>query len=251
MKSLILSSLASVALCASALAADPAPATKRKPLTEAEKAALREKRMQKTGGIVTQQGNGKVVIINAQKKYPVASVEKMLGDFRNFLRVNMEVREGTWKWGDKNPADANVVMFIVEDASLPMSLVAMEAGWGVMNVAPLTSAAQFERQAMRVAIATFGASVSQYKASPMQPVSKPEDLDAVIGKALTIDSTNSMLSNLQSRGVTRTKMTTYRKACQEGWAASPTNKYQKAIWDEVHTLPSNPIKIKYDPKRDK
>ncbi len=238
MKNLVCS-IVCVALCAAVFAAPPA----KKPLTDAERAALREKRMQKTGGIVVMEGNGKVVVVNAQKKYPVAAVEKMLDDFRNFLRVKMEVRPGTWKMGDQNPADANVVMYIVDDASLPMSLVAMEAGWGVMNVAPLTSETQFERQAMRVAIATFGAGVSQYKASPMQTVSKPGDLDGIVGKALTIDATTSMLSNLQGRGVTRAKMTTYRKACQEGWAASPTNQYQRAIWDEIHTLPTQPLKL--------
>ena len=38
---------------------------------------------------------------------------------------------------------------------------------------------------------------------------------------------------------------TYDRACQEGWAPAPTNDVQKAIWDEVHEMPTEPIKIKY------
>jgi hypothetical protein len=34
-------------------------------------------------------------------------------------------------------------------------------------------------------------------------------------------------------GIKPARMTTYRKACEEGWAPMPTNSVQKAIWDEV------------------
>ena len=41
----------------------------------------------------------------------------------------------------------------------------------------------------------------------------------------------------------------YRKAVIEGWASSPTNEYQKAVWDKVHAMPTAPIKIKPETKK--
>ena len=42
---------------------------------------------------------------------------------------------------------------------------------------------------------------------------------------------------------------TYKDACEAGWASKPTNIWQKAIWDKVHTTPKNPMKIEFDPKK--
>lgn len=38
---------------------------------------------------------------------------------------------------------------------------------------------------------------------------------------------------------------------EAGWAAQPTNDYQKAVWDQVHALPDKPLTIEFDPKKDK
>jgi hypothetical protein len=52
-------------------------------------------------------------------------------------------------------------------------------------------------------------------------------------------------------GVKKERRIPYRVACQEGWAAQPTNDYQKAVWEQVHSIPDKPLKIEYDPKVDK
>ena len=226
-------------------------AAERKVYTEAEKAALREKRLQKTGGTIKKDGTGMVAVVNAQKKYSGADIERALAIFRDFLNVRMEVVDGTWALGEKMPAGANAAIYVVEDPALPMSLVAMEAHWGVMNVAELEGPKRFDVEFARVAIAALGAGVSQYKVSPMQPVSKPADLDDIIKPVVTMDSGMSMNRNLESIGVTKAKMTTYLKACQEGWAPAPTNQYQRAIWTNVHSIPDKPITIEFDPKKDK
>ena len=48
-------------------------------------------------------------------------------------------------------------------------------------------------------------------------------------------------------GITPYRRTTYREACQEGWAPQPTNDVQKAIWEQVKADkergPTNPITI--------
>ena len=45
-------------------------------------------------------------------------------------------------------------------------------------------------------------------------------------------------------GIKRIRWLTYRDACQRGVAPEPANAEQKAIWDEVHAIPTEPIKIK-------
>jgi len=112
-----------------------------------------------------------------------------------------------------------------------------------MNVSALDGAKRFDRELVRVGIATLGGGVSQYKASPMQSISSPADLDALVSATPTVDASVGIRLNLDKIGVTASKMTTYRKACEEGWAAQPTNDYQKAIWKEVHQLPTEPLKL--------
>lgn len=232
------------------MAADKKPAD-RPVRTEAEKAAIREKSLKKTGGIITKEGTGMIVIVNAQDKFPDSALESCIETFNKMLKVNVKLQRGTWKLGDALPKGANAAMYVINDPALPMSLVAMESQWGVMNVSALDGDKRFSREFARVAIATFGACTSQYKASPMQTVTKPSDLDNLVTDAQTFDATMIVGNNLKNLGVTKSKLTTYRKACEEGWATSPTNAYQKAIWDEVHALPTKPLTIDFDPKKDK
>ena len=51
---------------------------------------------------------------------------------------------------------AGAAVFIVNDEKLPMSLVATEAGWGVLNVAALDEGKRFNKEFNRVLIMTFG-----------------------------------------------------------------------------------------------
>ena len=57
-------------------------------------------------------------------------------------------------------------------------------------------------------------------------------------------------AHTSERGCQHGKRAVYRKACMDGWAPAPTNEYQKAIWDQVHAIPTKPIKIEFDPKTD-
>ena len=49
--------------------------------------------------------------------------------------------------------------------------------------------------------------------------------------------------------VTQRSVTNYRTAVKEGWAPQPTNDVQKAIWDKVHAMPTEPLKIKSETKK--
>jgi len=64
-----------------------------------------------------------------------------------------------------------------------------------------------------------------------------------------IDMVDFYVTYLKALGVKPAEKTTYRKACREGWAPAPTNEVQQAIWDKVHQIPANPMKIEFDPKK--
>lgn len=215
----------------------------------AKKAAAQQKMLEKTGGIVEKAGTGKIVIVNCQTKIPSADVVGRVDSLNKTLRVAIETRDGSWKIGDKTPADANATIYVVNEPTLPISLVAVEAHWGVVNVSELTAGSRFNKAFIRTAILTLGGGVSQFKGSPMQTVSTPADLDKIVNEGLSFDAMSSIMGNLQKLGVTQPKKTSYRKAIQEGWAAQPTNEYQKVIWEELHASPTNPMRIKFDPKK--
>ena len=140
-------------------------------------------------------------------------------------------------------------VYVVDTDKIPtMSLVSVEAGWGVVNVRQLAPGKEVTCELNRVAVMVFGGFVSQFKASPMQTVRSPEDLDKLVGEGITFDAVQAMMRNLQNRGVKPMRRTTYRRACEEGWAPEPTNEFQKVIWEKIKAeqseKPSNPLRIK-------
>ena len=44
-------------------------------------------------------------------------------------------------------------------------------------------------------------------------------------------------------GIVPPRKTTYREACEQGWAPKPANAVQQKVWDEVHAMPTEPMKI--------
>jgi hypothetical protein len=205
--------------------------------------------LQKTGGIISQKGKGKVLILNCQDKFNQEDIISIIKPFKELLKVEFEIRKGEWKFGDKESSDANLTLYVINDVTLPISLIAPESRWGVVNASKINDIKNFSKAVTRAGILTFGAGVSQYKISPMQPVHSLDDLNNLFGNTLTVDVTISMKANMEKAGITQSRLTTYRKACLEGWAPAQTNEYQKAIWDKVHAAPKNPMKIEFDPKK--
>ena len=103
------------------------------------------------------------------------------------------------------------------------------------------------REFARVVCFAFGQSSSQFRGSPLSTVDSPEALDRVFTDNMTFDAMTMVIRTLTNRGMTQRRKTSYKKACRDGWAPSPTNDYQKAIWEEVQAErekgPANGIKI--------
>ena len=218
--------------------------------TPQDKAARAEAILRKTGGFVSKKSDGKIYFVNCQSRISDEEISKRIDRIRFVLKYPCEITKGTWKIGDSKPKDAKIAIYLVDDEKLPMSLVAVEAGWGVVNTATLSEKNnRFSKQLTRVFCLTAGAADSPVKTSPMQTVLKSEDLDKLLTDGFTFDMASSINENLQAIGMAPERKVPYVKACKEGWAPAPTNEIQKAIWDKVHSAPKTPMKIEFDPKK--
>ena len=225
---------------------------------QAKRAEAQKRVMELHGGIVEREGLGAIAVINCQKRADLKQIADKIDSLKKVSHMAVVERDGTFDLKDvKFPEGVNAALFVVDDPSLPLSLVAIESKWGMMNVAPLLADTPKDTKAtkrlgkefVRVASLTFGGGCTQYSGSPLQPAFNASGLDEILGEGFTIDFANAMSRNLVAMGMRAPKRATYRKACEEGWAQAPTNEFQKAVWDKVHSLPTEPIKIKPETKK--
>lgn len=197
---------------------------------------------------------GKIVYVNCQTAIPVEVLKEHADFFAKELKVSIEVAEGKFDLA-KPTIQGELSLFVVDCAELPMSLVAPEAKWAMVNVAPLKTDKQafFKARVKKSLTRGFGylcgAAVSQYPNSLMLGVAGVKDLDKHVDEKLPVDVMQRFENYLPSVGVTPYVLVSYRKACQEGWAPQPTNDVQRVIWEEYHTAPTEPIHIEFDPKK--
>lgn len=262
MKKLLIVVIILTAMTASVFAADEKLPFdfKTPPKDEAErqsrKAYIQERMMKRTGGMVARPGTlkGEIAYVNCQKSADKAWLEESIAYFTKETKFNITLKEGSFDL--RNPViQGNVSLFIVDDPALPGILVAPENRWTMVNIAPLKTEkeaffkARVGKQLARGFAMLCGAASSNYPQSLTSGITKAEDLDEHLDARLPVDIIARFAPNLKPFGVTPVVMATYRRACTEGWAAQPTNDYQKAIWEEVHQLPTEPIKIKPEEKK--
>lgn len=233
----------------------------RKPMTPEQIEKLKEVRARQTGGFIELKGHGHLgVYNNVESLVSNESIEAALKQVKDFVRgLNIKLAPVAFSFETAKTArekdGAGACVYIVDDAKLPMSLVALEDGWGVVNIAPLKTSDKslFERrvtkQFIRISSIVFSGVKSQYKISPLQSVTSVAELDKTVGDKFGIDTMMAIQQHLPEIGIQRDEMITYYIACQRGIAEAPTNQYQKAIWDKFHTTPKNPMKIEFDPKK--
>jgi hypothetical protein len=255
----------SVALCAAAslaeTAAKPAtpPAAKpgtavvvRRPTTPAmprvADAAVRSNMFAKTGGILASPVSGpSVLFLNAQTRVPAPLIREPVSQIEKLLRLPCILRSQP---SSEPVADAvqalsdtsiAAVIVIGDASSYPSLLLAPESRWALVNVAALGGdgvpadrlADRVQKETMRAFGMLLGAAHSNFESCVLKPVLKPEDLDALKAKNLSVEPLNKILAYAQRLGIHQSRPTTYRKAVEEGWAPAPTNDIQRAIWQEL------------------
>ena len=224
--------------------------------------------MKRFGGMIRKPGSahGKVVFLNAQRTVSRADVKPALDVIEERIHPILEWKESDGPVKAHNPTDAlksagaDIGVVLVEDADSAGLITAPECGWAVVNVAALGDAdCPRERLAHRVRIEALrafalvgGAAFMQRDQIVMRPdIMVAKDLDMIKEENYGIDVAYAISGGLPRRGVTPWLETTYKKACEEGWAPEPTNDVQRAIWEKVRAVPDKPITIEFDPKAGK
>lgn len=256
MKTLIVSTVCAL-LAAAAFAEGKPYVNPYKNMTPEQKEQLKLLRLRQHGGFLDLDGKGYLAILNAQTQFGEADVTNAVtklcrvvtGLEVKFLPASFSIATAK---AEREKSGAGACVFLVDDPALPMSLVALEDGWGVVNVAPLKEgnpspaklAARFHKQLVRITSVVFSGCKSQYRTSPLQSVTSVAQLDRTVGENYGMDTIMAINTHLPEIGVVCAKKITYREACQRGIAPQPTNEFQKAIWDQTHELPTEPIAIK-------
>ncbi len=230
---------------------------------EERKARIQLSMMKRNGGIVRDKRGmaGSFKVINAQDKIGNDKLLGYLSDIEDSALFELKLesvpaKTVTLATIDKalETSKADVAVFIVEDSSLPGLLVAPENRWALINIKPYAGELQTLRVGRELARAVAyvgGAACDGFGMSLMGAITEPQQLDNFKSSRLNFETAGKMAIYLKELGVRPFSKITYRETCRLGFAAPPTNEYQRAIWNEVYKLPEKPIKIEFDPAKGK
>ena len=240
-------------------AASTQPAQKERLNTLERKAKLEAVVNQRVGGFLEKPGTakGSIVYVNCQQKAPKSWIDESIAYFSEVTKFKVNYAEGTFDI--KAPKfDGEVAIFIIEDETLPPILVAPESRWALVNIAPIAKEQRpvfFEQRTKKELSRAFaylcGATGSKYERSLTRGITSQSELDKNYDYELPMDIVQRFWDYMKPLGVLPAQRATYLKACEEGWAPAPTNDVQKAIWDKVHAMPTEPLKIKPETKKQK
>ena len=233
----------------------PAP-TPRKVYTPEERAARRAAAMQrnyaKTGGFVTAPSNDTriLALVNGQQCVANAWLEEIAASIKTGLQFPVVVCE-------KRPEDAGLVIEIKENDYPATFITAPESGFAMLNIGKLKVdkpkdellKTRVTKELWRALVYMLGGGNDAQPVCLMKPVASLSELDALQSICPCPMSFAVMSETAKRFGVAPARITSYRQAVIEGWAPAPTNDIQKAIWDKVHQLPAEPIKIKPETKK--
>lgn len=234
-------------------------------LTEnaSDRSARKQRMYERTGGTLRRPGSGTIAFVNHQQRVPSSRLTEKIQQFALQLRVELTLDDSANPFridkvvSDMESRKALVGIYLVEEATLPMSLVAPEAKWALINVAALAAdaptadrlEARVKKMIVRATAHLLGAGISRNQNSVMYHCSSLSELDELRDDNMLMDSLVNVLNSMNSFGFRFSTLASYRQACQEGWANKPTNDVQKVIWEEVMSEkergPTNPLTIQY------
>ena len=223
---------------------------------EARKIYFQEQLMKNTGGLVMRNDSqkGEVVLVNCNNAVDDSLLKDRADYFAKETKFKFRISEGEFQFPSPNK-QGSVSLFIIDSKHFPSLLIAPENGWALVNIDSLKTDkktyfdARIKKEVTRALGHLLGACNSTYPNSLLSGIKSVADLDKNPEFRLQGDVFRRMPAYMVSFGVTPAHFATYKKACLEGWAAQPTNEYQKVIRDKVHQLPTDPIKIKPETKK--
>lgn len=244
--------LAALAAMAAAALVAAEPVKQKVNLFEKRKEAIarRAEAIRRAGGLVDMPATGTVFrVVDGQKRIPRETVETHVREIEDRMRFAVSVVEP----GAEYAGTARIEL--VYDPAAPSLLVAPDEGWARLNVAWLASdkpteakiASRLRKQMWRATAYALGAGNSMYGPCLMQHIRTLSDLDGDTAKTICPEPYGKIMQVAEKIGLQPRIRVTYEQACREGWAPSPTNDVQRAIWERVQAEkergPTNPILI--------
>ena len=232
-------------------------------LTQEEVARQEQNRvamLESTGGFLLdkRESVGSVAIINAQKKVDPTEIAKYAARLEGAIAMRVKCLQSDKMIGFTNldavlaSASSTVYVVVIEDDQMPSMVSLPEKKCALVNVSPLSAGGvdkektleRTRKQIARAVCFVFSTGYSGTQGSVMEPVFNIEQLDKILVDNVSVAQKAQIeKAATQFFGMRRFRRTTYAKACHEGWAPPPQDKYQKAIWDSVHELPTRPLVI--------
>ena len=221
-----------------------------------------------SGGMVEKPYAGNFLrVMDAQSAIPHEKVADMVRRMRWATLLPFETVSGKASGGIRELSEAAKVllgekrvgasMVIVDDASLPFRIFSDEGNWAILNVAFLKEdkpdtgkfEVRFEKMVWRALARALQVGSVTHMPSVLQPFGTLAELDGNAMMRPSPEGCNAFIDNSKRYGITTITISSYRDACHKGWAQPPTNDVQKAIWNEIHAMPTEPIKIKPEAKK--
>ena len=227
---------------------------------------IRNRGAASSGGLVFSEATGKhLCVLNAQKTVSRSVLEEGALAIKKQLLSPIEVidNHGAEDVDQKvrlalaDPKVAAVVAFI-DDETADSLVFYPDRGYAVVNVKALAKdgapqdriSERTRKDVWRAFGFVLGAGdVIGGFPSVLKRATTLEELDAIKGRTPSPEQHNRMVDSITLLGVKMVRVASYRDACEQGWAPAPTNDVQKAIWDKVHQMPSEPLKIKPETKK--
>lgn len=214
----------------------------------------------RTGGMLEKPVEGaSVVLINAQKEIDDALVSEWVRRMKAITRLPIKVvsEKDVSKSGVELAKKAlteektAAVLVLSQVKGQPTLLLAPEDKWVIVNVSALIPNTKdqkileerAQKETWRGLCHLMGTANSTFEPCLMKPVFSMDDLDALKARSISPEPMRKISMSANKMGIKPNVITTYRNACEEGWAPIPTNEIQKAIWEEV--------KVKKTPGKEK
>ena len=242
-------------------AADAAANDKKRDI--AKKKARAAANIAAQGGIIYEEYKGNVIrFASAQKCISIEDLKEIASGVQRTISIPVIVEELEAQSNKDlikevfSRGRTGAAIVIVDKECDPALLIAPEDSWAVVNVRKLVADGKREKFVRRtrqeiwraLAFALNGTD-SQMQPCIMTMVKNVKNLDRLSLEILSPEPLFKMQDGCSARNMRPSRKGTYRRACEQGWAPSPTNDVQKAIWAEFHAKPTEPMRIKFDPKK--
>lgn len=220
-------------------------------LTDAERAERhRILQYKHTGGFITKRepNPGMFAFVNAQNGVAESVFAEDIAEMCRICKIDYLFTNRNECVTLQNAIDAlkatraNAALFIVDDATNPATiLTAPESRWGIVNIAALKKDSpatdilerRIRREIWRGFSIVAGCYTTETPHCVLAPVASLRDLDNLDGNTFSPEPLTRMEKNLRRFGIKPYYRCSYKAAVKQGWAPSPTNDVQRAIWDAV------------------